>query len=106
MFKTVQLGHGSVTYYRFIMDCSYCRERATVRIPSVPGDVCLTHALEYWSELFAHVKANADPGEKPEAPCTCLSCKRLSASNARSSAVGAGIPSPHSAEIVQARRAS
>jgi hypothetical protein len=72
----------------------------------VPGDVCLTHALEYWSELFAHVRANADPGEKLDAPCTCLSCKRLSASNARSSAVGVRVHPYHVEEIVQARRVS
>jgi hypothetical protein len=35
--------------------CAYCGRRATVNIPSNPGDVCLTHAQEFWTGLLAYV---------------------------------------------------
>jgi len=35
------------------MTCGYCTQRATSQIPSIPADVCLTHAIEYWTGLLA-----------------------------------------------------
>jgi hypothetical protein len=35
--------------------CAYCGRHATVNIPSNPGDVCLTHAQEFWTGLLVYV---------------------------------------------------
>ena len=39
--------------------CPYCKQPATAEIPSTPSHVCLTHAIEYWTDLLAHVKARS-----------------------------------------------
>ena len=39
------------------MRCDYCLDEATARIPSNPGEVCRTHAIEYWTGLIAYSKA-------------------------------------------------
>lgn len=46
------------------MRCDYCLDEATARIPSNPGDVCRSHAIEYWTSLLAYAKAQrtATPG--------------------------------------------
>jgi hypothetical protein len=39
------------------MHCDYCPDEATARIPSNPGEVCRTHAIEYWTGLMAYARA-------------------------------------------------
>jgi hypothetical protein len=36
-------------------NCAYCGRHATVIIPSNPGDVCLTHAQEFWTGFLSYV---------------------------------------------------
>ena len=43
-----------------MMSCTYCGQRATVQIPSTPSDVCLTHAIEFWTGLLAYRKDRSD----------------------------------------------
>jgi hypothetical protein len=38
------------------MHCNYCTHEATSRIPSNPGEVCPTHAIEFWTGLLAYAK--------------------------------------------------
>src|SRR4051812_32553619 len=38
------------------MHCDHCRREATARIPSIPGDVCGAHAIEFWTGLMAYAK--------------------------------------------------
>jgi hypothetical protein len=46
--------------------CSHCGERATLEIPSIPGQVCIAHALEFWSGLLTYAKDQAQPTEQIE----------------------------------------
>jgi hypothetical protein len=63
--------------------CAYCEQRATVKIPSNPGRVCVTHAVEFWAALFDVVKERAVPAESRVDRCSCGSCKELTAAHAR-----------------------
>ena len=38
------------------MQCDYCALQATTRIPTVPGQVCLAHAIAFWTGLLAFSK--------------------------------------------------
>ena len=42
------------------MYCAYCGQRATLQIPSIPDDVCLEHAIEFWAGLLAYART-VDP---------------------------------------------
>ena len=48
------------------MHCNYCHSPATARIPSVASEVCLTHAIEFWTGLLAYAKEHA-----PSEPIQC-----------------------------------
>jgi hypothetical protein len=39
-----------------------------VLIPAQPGDVCLTHAIDFWTGLLAFVKARSVEFQNPEWP--------------------------------------
>jgi hypothetical protein len=43
-----------------VASCAYCGRQATVDIPSIPGSVCLTDALEFWVALLVYVKDCSD----------------------------------------------
>ena len=47
--------------------CSYCGQRATLEIPSIPSQVCLTHAIEFWNALlaFSHVRSTSEEPTQP-----------------------------------------
>ncbi len=62
------------------MQCTYCGQKATERIPSIPTDVCGAHAAEFWSGLIAYAKDRSDVVEPDNAPCLCWTCNQLSAS--------------------------
>ena len=49
-----------------MMYCAYCGQRATVEIPTTPSNVCLTHAIEFWTCLLAHVKNRSTEFQTPE----------------------------------------
>jgi hypothetical protein len=70
--------------------CAYCELPATVKIPSNPGRVCVTHAVEFWTALFDVVKERAAvPAVAPPVPCRCRSCNDLTAARAL---VDQGVP--------------
>ena len=86
--------------------CAYCGEPATLRIVSNPEQVCLEHALEFWTGLLDYVREHSEPCVKHEGTCTCRSCEELCASYLRASAVAAAGPSPQDHERIQIRLAS
>jgi hypothetical protein len=68
--------------------CAYCGEHATLEIPAIPGLVCITHALEFWSGLLTYVKDQAQPTEQlVEPPCVCGMCQESAAHEAALSPV-------------------
>lgn len=80
--------------------CAYCEQRATVKIPSNPGQVCLTHALEFWTALFDVVKQRAVPVEAREVPCACGACNELTQARLLSAAAADRFPqSPAAATL-------
>jgi hypothetical protein len=43
-----------------MMSCPYCGRRATTKIVSWPDEVCLEHALEFWTGLLAYAREQSD----------------------------------------------
>ena len=74
--------------------CPYCGEQATLKIVSNPEQVCLEHALEFWTGLLDYVRDHSDPCVKYEGVCTCRACEELSAAYLRARATAATGPSP------------
>jgi hypothetical protein len=86
------------------MDCAYCGQAATVRIPSIPDFVCHEHAVEFWTGLVAYAKeclVDAEQQEHP--PSLCWTCNQLSAERALSKAATAAGPPPREEAPVAAR---
>jgi hypothetical protein len=46
-----------------MMSCAFCKEPATTKVVSNPEQVCLEHALEFWTGLLDHVRDCGDPSE-------------------------------------------
>jgi hypothetical protein len=68
------------------MQCAYCSQQASLRIPSVPDDVCLAHAIEFWAELVAHArKRSAGASDAP------AGAARRAVSPGAKSAIGPGV---------------
>ena len=42
--------------YRPLMTCNYCDRVAIARIPAVASEVCLSHAILFWTGLLASVR--------------------------------------------------
>jgi hypothetical protein len=55
-------------------NCAYCGEHASVAIPVIPGQVCMTHALEFWTGLLTYVKDQAKLAEQHDMSCVCGMC--------------------------------
>ena len=62
--------------------CAYCEQPATVKIPSNPAGVCVSHAVEFWGALFEVVKDRAIPVPARPVPCSCIACNDLTAARA------------------------
>jgi hypothetical protein len=69
---------------QWLMQCAYCSHAALTQIPSIPHDVCGTHAIEFWSGLVAFARNRAESIESHEPLCLCWACNQLSASRMRS----------------------
>ena len=54
-------------------NCAYCGEHATEVIPAIPGQVCMTHALEFWTGLLTYLKGKARLADH-ETSCVCGMC--------------------------------
>jgi hypothetical protein len=72
-----------------MMSCAYCGQRATVEIPSTPSHVCLTHAIEFWTGLLAHVKNRPAEFQTLEPPCAAPLGNTLSVRSPAKAAAGA-----------------
>jgi hypothetical protein len=49
------------------MNCAYCGQPATLRIPAMPDQVCRIHAIEFWTGLLAFTSQRTG-GDSEEAP--------------------------------------
>ena len=74
--------------------CAYCAQEATVTIVSTPSQVCLEHALEFWTGLLAYTRDRSAQCVKDEMPCTCPVCEEVSESRLRRAAIASVGPSP------------
>ena len=106
VFKTVQRREAQPYILSLVVFCAYCAEEATVQIPATPADVCLTHAVEFWTQLMALVKERSDPAEKPDTLCPCESCNQLAASNRRPRRAETEGPPPSQSDSAQISQAS
>ena len=86
--------------------CAYCGEPATLKIVSNPEQVCLEHALEFWSGLLGYVRDHSAPCVKHEGSCTCRACEELTAAFVRARAIAAAGPAPQDDDRFQIRLAS
>jgi len=77
-----------------------------MKIVSTPQQVCLEHALEFWTGLLAYVTGRTEPCVRQEGLCTCRSCEESSASDRRAIAIAAAGPSPRDHERFPIRLAS
>ena len=77
-----------------------------MKIVSTPQQVCLEHALEFWTGLLVYARNSSEPCVKHEGLCTCRSCEESSASCRRALAIAAAGPSPRDHERFPIRLAS
>jgi hypothetical protein len=47
------------------MHCDYCRQPAVTRVPATAGEVCLAHAILFWTGFLAYAKDHRPPSAKP-----------------------------------------
>jgi len=86
--------------------CAYCGEPATLRIVSNPEQVCLVHALEFWTGLLNYVRDHSAPCVKHEGNCSCRACEEMNAAFVRARAIAAAGPAPQDDDRFQIRLAS
>jgi hypothetical protein len=72
--------------------CSYCHQPATTTIIANPHEVCLEHALEFWTGLLAYARSRSGPCVKNEGQCTCPLCAEVGAEQLRDLAVASAAP--------------
>jgi hypothetical protein len=89
-----------------MMCCAYCEQPATTRIVSNPEQVCLEHAVEFWTGVLVYAMDRSDPCMKNERFCSCRSCEDQSQASLRASAIAAAGPSPQEHERFRIRLAS
>jgi hypothetical protein len=77
-----------------------------MKIVSNPQDVCLEHALEYWTGLLVSATHPLEPCVKHERLCACRLCEELSAGYRRTVAVAVCGRSPARNERFPVRLAS
>jgi hypothetical protein len=58
----------------------HCTQQAVLQIPSIGNDVCLVHAIAFWTGLLAYSKDRPACETLHPAPCACSYCNRLSTS--------------------------
>jgi hypothetical protein len=86
--------------------CAYCGRPATARIVSNPEEVCVEHALEFWTGLLLYARHPLEPCVKHEKLCGCRLCEELSAAYRRTVAIARAGRSPVRAEHYPVRLAS
>jgi hypothetical protein len=73
---------------------------------SNPEEVCVEHALEFWTGLLLYARHPLEPCVKHEKLCGCRLCEELSASYRRTIAIARAGRSPVRAEHYPVRLAS
>jgi len=64
--------------------CSYCDECAVSQIPAHPAQVCLQHAVEFWTGLLTYAREqHSEPSETSASHATCAVCMELTAARNR-----------------------
>jgi hypothetical protein len=63
------------------MRCGHCGGLARVRIPAVPEEVCLDHAIEFWTGLLEYVKERTYTREQIDTSCPGVPCAEQSEAN-------------------------
>jgi hypothetical protein len=107
VFRSVQLAVAHSVYRAGMMSCAYCDQPASMRIPSLPDQVCAQHGLEFWSGLLLYARDRSDPCVKQQQWCNCRLCEESAAAFLRTTAVKAAGRSPQEkAEQFQIRLAS
>ena len=79
---------------------------ATMTIIAIPAQVCLVHALEFWTGLLDYARGRSGPCVKNERECACPLCEDLSAEQLRHFAIASVGPSPGDHEHFPIRLAS
>ena len=74
--------------------CSYCKRPATHTIVAVPPQVCLEHAVEFWTGLLGYTQGRSGPCVKDTMPCACAACEELAESQVLAFAISGVRPSP------------
>jgi hypothetical protein len=69
------------------MQCPYCEQSATTRIPAVPEQVCGVHANEFWTGLLAFAIARSAGGPQLTTSLSLVSGNEVSTSGAAADAV-------------------
>jgi hypothetical protein len=73
---------------------------------SHPEEVCLEHALEFWTGLLVYARHPLEPCVKHERLCACRLCEELSAGYLRTVAIALSGRSPGPGEHFPIRLAS
>jgi hypothetical protein len=75
-----------------MMRCAYCGRQATMKIESIPEDVCVEHGVEFYAGLLVYATERSDC-VKHERVCSCRLCEEASMSQLRAIATAtAGSP--------------
>ena len=77
-----------------MMSCAYCGQKATTSVVSNPHQVCLAHAVEYWTGLLNYVTDRANPCVKRAEACGCRRCEAARRASRRGAAIAAAGPCP------------
>ena len=86
--------------------CSYCKRPATDTIVATPHQVCLDHAVEFWTGLLDYTRGRSGPCVKEQTLCACAACEALAASQMRAFAIRSVGLSPGDHEDFPMRLAS
>ena len=86
--------------------CTYCTQPATTTIIAIPAEVCLVHALEFWTGLLDYTRGRSGACVKDERECGCALCEELSADRLRHCGIASVGPSPGDHENFPIRLAS
>ena len=90
----VQLPLTSGSYPLDMNSCAYCGKPSTMKIVSVPQDVCAAHGVEFWTGLLAYAREQSAPCRKHNQAGLCRACDEDEALLLREVAIRMAGPSP------------
>ena len=74
--------------------CAYCGKPSTMKIISVPQDVCAAHGVEFWTGLLAYAREQSAPCRKHNQAGLCRACDEDEALLLREVAIRMAGPAP------------